>query len=145
VANLPERLVIYRETSTGMSRRPAPAFLDRILLIGAENLAHWAGLPEPDAACRDGVALLNGGVEQLSERADLGAIRARFEAAGAAIAARSPSPALAARRAEIDAMLRHRYRLARGMPGWAVPLLHLWRALPLPDALRRGARHLLSR
>jgi hypothetical protein len=73
------------------------------------------------------------------------AVLARFARAGDAIAAIAPSPALAARRTEAEAALRHHHLLARGMPGWAHPLLRLWRSLPLPAALRRGARNLFAR
>ena len=145
VANLPDRLVIYRETASSMSRQGPTPFLDRVLLIGAENLAHWNGLAEPDLACRDGVALLNGAYGRLSPKVDISAVCARFARAGDAIAALAPSAALAVRRAETEAALRHHHLLARGMPGWAWPLLRIWRGLPLPGALRRGARNIFAR
>ncbi len=45
VANLPERLTIYREVPTSMSREGADPFKEKLILISAENLAaatQWA-------------------------------------------------------------------------------------------------------
>ncbi|HTI80192.1 MAG TPA: glycosyltransferase family 2 protein [Acetobacteraceae bacterium] len=145
VANLPERLVIYRETPSSMSRQGPNPFLDRLLLIAAENLAHWNGLTEPDAACKDAVALLNAAHDRLSPNADIGAISARVARAGDAIAALGPAPALAARRAEAELALRHHAMLARGVTPVLQPLLHLWRKLPLSAQVRRGVKRLILR
>ena len=49
VANLPERLTIYREVPNSMSRARPPRFIDNIVAISAENLAAavGAGRAEP--------------------------------------------------------------------------------------------------
>jgi glycosyltransferase involved in cell wall biosynthesis len=145
VANIPERLVIYRETPSSMSRQGPNPFLDRLLLIAAENLAHWNGLTQPDGACNDAVALLNAAHDRLSPGADIGAISARVARAGETIAALSPSAGLAARRADAELALRHHYMLARGLTPVLHPLLHFWRKLPLSARVRRGVKRLILR
>ena len=47
VANLPERLTIYREVVNSMSRKPSASFVDKIVAISAENLAAAAGATPP--------------------------------------------------------------------------------------------------
>lgn len=41
VANLPEVLLDYREVTGSMSRAPGKDFIQRIVMISAENLHHW--------------------------------------------------------------------------------------------------------
>jgi hypothetical protein len=59
VANLPERLLVYREAAQSMSRTGVNPFQSRLLVLSAENLALTAGLPEVDPHCRDIAALFH--------------------------------------------------------------------------------------
>jgi Glycosyl transferase family 2 len=47
VANLPERLTIYREVPNSMSRERSTSFIETILAISAENLAAAVGAASP--------------------------------------------------------------------------------------------------
>ena len=61
VRNLPEQLLIYREMPKSLSssgREGAFSFLDKLVMISAENLAWRLGLPSPSHDCRDAAALI---------------------------------------------------------------------------------------
>lgn len=83
VANLPERLTIYREVPTSMSREGAEPFKEKLILISAENLAAaTSGKPEPQRIHLDIASLLHGAPEKMSEGADINAMRAVVSQAG---------------------------------------------------------------
>jgi glycosyltransferase involved in cell wall biosynthesis len=72
VANLPERLTIYREVPTSMSREGANPFLEKLILISAENVAAAAsGDPNPERIHLDIASLLHGGANRMSANADI--------------------------------------------------------------------------
>lgn len=56
MANLPDRLVIYREMPTSISR--TVSFQDKVALISAENLAATLGLSQPSQEMHDAASLL---------------------------------------------------------------------------------------
>ena len=86
VANLPERLTIYREVPTSMSREGADPFKQKLILISAENLAAaTTGKPEPQRIHLDIASLFHGALEKMSESADINAMRAVITQAGRTI------------------------------------------------------------
>ncbi|WP_315831425.1 glycosyltransferase family 2 protein [Bradyrhizobium prioriisuperbiae] len=72
VANLPERLTIYREVPTSMSRAGAHPFRARVIRISAENLAIATGRSAPEQVHVDVATLMQGVPEELSQAADIG-------------------------------------------------------------------------
>ena len=54
-----ERLTIYREVPRSMSRLGRSPFVERVLLISAESLAHAAGALRPTELHRDIAALIH--------------------------------------------------------------------------------------
>ena len=71
VANLSERLTIYREVPTSMSRAGVHPFRERVKRISAENLAMAAGRAAPEQVHFDIAALMLGASEELSHAADI--------------------------------------------------------------------------
>jgi glycosyltransferase involved in cell wall biosynthesis len=75
VANLPERLTIYREVPTSMSRDGKDPFKEKLVLISAENLAAaTVGEPKPQRIHLDIANLLHGAPEKISQSADIDAM-----------------------------------------------------------------------
>jgi glycosyltransferase involved in cell wall biosynthesis len=86
VANLPERLTIYREVPTSMSREGANPFQEKLILITAENLAAaTAGAPEPQRVHLDIASLVHGSPGKVSQKANIEAMCAVISKAGAKI------------------------------------------------------------
>ena len=86
IANLPERLTIYRELPTSMSRASADPFKDKVILISAENLAMATdGVPKPQRIHLDIASLAHNAPEKVSQTADIEAMCAVISKAGAAI------------------------------------------------------------
>jgi glycosyltransferase involved in cell wall biosynthesis len=86
IANLPERLTIYRELPTSMSRASADPFKDKVILISAENLAMATnGVPKPQRIHLDIASLTHNAPEKMSQTADIEAMCAVISKAGAAI------------------------------------------------------------
>jgi hypothetical protein len=71
VANLAERLLIYREVPQSMSRSGVNPFLERLVTISAENLAFFNGLDRPNIHCFDLAALTHSAHHRLSKRPNL--------------------------------------------------------------------------
>ena len=83
VANLPERLTIYREVPTSMSREGANPFMEKLILISAENLAAAAtGVPQPQPVHQDIACLVHGQPDKMSRDADIEAMCAAIAMAG---------------------------------------------------------------
>ncbi len=83
VANLPERLTIYREVLTSMSREGPDPFKQKLILISAENLAAATlGAPEPQRVHLDIASLVHGAPEKMSQGADIEAMCAVVALAG---------------------------------------------------------------
>jgi hypothetical protein len=145
VANLPERLMVYQESPGSMSRDGDNPFLNKLVVIAAENIAYWAGLPEPDGPCRDAAALAHAAYGKLSEQADIEAIVATALAASRAVGTKHGEEGLAERREQLVANLRHHFFQARRMPAYASPVVQLYRRLPLPTRLRQMIRGWIAR
>ena len=74
MANLSERLVVYREVAQSMSRNGANPFLNRLLLISAENIAHWNGLTTPDTNCHAAACLLHAAHDRVPIDTEIGGV-----------------------------------------------------------------------
>ena len=84
VRNLPEQLLIYREMPKSLSssgREGACSFLDKLVMISAENLAWRLGLPSPSQECRDAAALNHAAYAKVSQNVDIEAVCALVERA----------------------------------------------------------------
>lgn len=71
VANLAERLLIYREVPQSMSRSGVNLFLEKLVTISAENLAFFNGLERPNKYCLDVAALTHSAHHRLSKKPNL--------------------------------------------------------------------------
>lgn len=85
VANLPERLTIYREVPTSMSREGIDPFKRKLVRLSAENLAAATGRAEPAQVHVDIAALVHDLPDALSEKPDLAAMCDILASAGRSI------------------------------------------------------------
>jgi hypothetical protein len=91
VANLPERLTIYREVPSSMSRAGAHPFKRSLVLLSAENLAAATGLTQPERIHFDIAALIHHLPEMLSWQSDLAEMCEVLAVAGSRIGGESRS------------------------------------------------------
>jgi glycosyltransferase involved in cell wall biosynthesis len=126
VANLPERLLAYREVPQSLSRTGPNPFQSRLVLLSAENLALTAGLPENDPHCRDIAALVHRWPQARTATPDAAAMKAVLERCIERIAAETDSPqerrAFEARCAYWKRHLRSHYLRQVVQPEWAQPI-----------------------
>jgi hypothetical protein len=118
VANLAERLTVYREVPASMSRAGSQPFLQKLVAISSENLAHAAGAAVPEQIHNDIAALVHGAELPVSRRLDAKSMCAVIAEAGYGIAGGEPSPELARRIAQAQARTRHRLMLRQ--PAYAL-------------------------
>ena len=86
VANLPERLTIYREVPTSMSREGSNPFQEKLILISAENIAAATiQVPEPRPIYRDVASLIHGAPEKMTQGARIEEMCAVLAEAGKTI------------------------------------------------------------
>ena len=86
IANLPERLTIYRELPKSMSRAGVNPFQEKVILIAAENLAVATdGTPKPRRIHLDIASLTHNAPEKVSQTANIEEMCAVISRAGAAI------------------------------------------------------------
>jgi hypothetical protein len=111
VANLPERLTVYREVPSSMSRAGAQPFLQKLVTISSENLAYATGAAVPQQIHIDIAALIHGVDMQPPGRLDVKRMCAVIADAGNMIGGGQPGPKLAQRIAGAQALLRHRLML----------------------------------
>lgn len=133
IANLPERLLVYREVPQSMSRTGANPFLEKLVTICAENLAYASGLKTASAACVNMAALTHSAYHRLSARPDFQEMQSLLDAATKNIAATSDMP-LEVQKAsrERENSLRHQYLIYKTNAGWLRPV-----ARSLRNLLRR--------
>lgn len=133
VANLPERLVVYREVPHSMSRVGPNPFLDRLVTLSAENLGFSNDLDQLDSIMQDVAALTHSAFHRLSRRPDIRAMTQAVNGAARRIAA--DDPAVLARAAERVRILQYQWMMRQTSPGWVRPILrkirNLRRRLPL--------------
>lgn len=118
LANLPERLTVYREVPTSMSRDGLQPFLHKLVTISSENLAHAAGVAAPEKIHVEIAALVHGVEALIPPKPDLDRMCAVIADAGRRIGGGKPREELARRIARTKALLRHRIRLRQPAYGW---------------------------
>ena len=117
IANLPERLTVYREVPSSMSRDKLQPFLEKLVTISSENLAHATGSAIPLQVHIDVAALVHGAATRLSPNPEIDRMRAVVAEAGRRIGGGQPGPGLARRIADAEFQLRHRMMLRQPMIG----------------------------
>jgi hypothetical protein len=122
VANLPERLTVYREVPSSMSRDGAQPFLEKLVIISSENLAHATGAEVPQQVHIDIAALVHNAEKRVSRNPDVNRMSAVIAEAGLGIGESRLGPELAQRIANAQAQVRHRLMLRR--PAYGL----VWRA-----------------
>ena len=70
IANIAERLVIYRETPGSISRQGNNPFLEKLVTFSAENIAYAVGLDTPDIQCTNIAAFTHGALHRLIKPLD---------------------------------------------------------------------------
>jgi len=118
VANLGERLTVYREVISSMSRAGAQPFLQNLVTISSENLAHATGAAVPQQVHIDIAALVHGAKARLSPKPDLKGMCAVVAEAGHRIGQGRPGAELARRIARAQALIRARVLLPNSTYGW---------------------------
>jgi hypothetical protein len=119
VANLGERLTVYREVPSSMSRAGAQPFLARLVTISSENLAHASGAEAPQQVHVDIAALLHGAETRVSRKPDAEAMYAVIAEAGLKIGGERPRSELVQRIQQAQARVRHHLILRRPGLGMA--------------------------
>lgn len=119
VANLPERLTIYREVPSSMSRASAQPFLEKLVTISSENLALATGAAMPEQVHIDIAALVHGAGALVSRQPNVDAMCAVIAAAGQAIGEGQVGPELAKRIASAQARIRHHVAIRQPALGLA--------------------------
>jgi len=127
VANLPERLLVYREVPQSMSRTGPNPFQDRLVSLSAENLAFANGLTKPNSTMVDVAALTHSAFHRLAKRPDVLAMTEVVKGAGRGIDAHDPR--ITARVAERVKILQYQWMMHRTGAVWAHPILRSIRAL----------------
>jgi glycosyltransferase involved in cell wall biosynthesis len=94
VANLRDRLVVYREVPNSISRSKANSILNGVVNISSENLAIACGRNSPTTDTLNLAALTHSAVNRLSENLNLGEMVAVIRIAANSINAGAPSPLL---------------------------------------------------
>lgn len=133
VANLPEKLLIYREVAQSMSRTGANPFIEKLVTICAENIALANGLAVPNAACVDIAALTHSAYHRFSGQSNLEQMRKILRGAAQRIASQSNAPQVVLEHAKVrEDILRHQYVMCVANAGWLRPATR-----PLRNTLRR--------
>ena len=135
VANLPEQLAIYREVPNSISRVGNSPFMQKLVMISSENLAHATGVAEPEQTHIDIAALTHSSEAQVSPKPDFRAMCAIIREAGRGIGGSQPSEDLLRRIAAAEGRLKQRLRLRQ--PGYKSPII-------AGRAIRKGLRWLRS-
>jgi hypothetical protein len=110
VANLAERLTVYREVTSSMSRAGAQPFKQKLVTISSENLAYATGAAEPQQIHIDIAALIHGAEMQPAPRLDVKRMSAVIADAGYRIGDGRPGPELMQGIARAQSRIRNRLR-----------------------------------
>lgn len=127
VANLAERLLIYREMPHSMSRIGPNPFLEQLVTISAENLAFANGVEKPEAAMLDVAALTHSAFHRMSSRPNIKAMCGVIEKAARSIG--GDNSKIQARAAERIQILQYQWMLNKTGAGWARQLIRTTRNL----------------
>jgi hypothetical protein len=122
VANVPERLLVYREVPASMSRTGPNPFLERLVLICAENVSAVLGQPTPSREVLDVAALTHSALHRLSPRPDIERMCRAVRSAGEKLAAQSPDSDVMQRTESRIQSLRHQYTIQKHNLNWARPI-----------------------
>jgi len=109
VANLPERLHIYREVHSSMSRTGPNPFLEKLVLVCSENIAHSIGSSEVSPEIVDIAALTHSAIQYISPHPDLMKMVQVLLDAGHRIAKASPNSDVLQRLEERINILHRQY------------------------------------
>lgn len=120
VANLAERLLIYREVPQSMSRSGPNPFLDRLVTISAENLAFANGLTATNATAIDVAGMTHSAFHRLSKKPNIDAMIKLVLGAGDQIS--RSNQAVTERAFERANILRYQYAMHRAKAQWLKPL-----------------------
>jgi glycosyltransferase involved in cell wall biosynthesis len=123
VANLPERLTVYREVPSSMSRDGIKPFVQKLVTISSENLAFATGADMPQQVHIDIASLVHGAEMRVLKKLDLDHMFAAVTQAGSRIAGGRPGRDLSERIAHRKAQLRHYLMLRQPAYSWT------WRAV----------------
>jgi len=129
VANLQQRLLIYREMPQSMSRSGPNPFLDKLVTICAENLAFANHMPTPDNACIDAAAFTHSAFHRISGNPDLKKMQALILAAGQRIASEYGNPDVVARAQNRADILKYQLVIRQTKTEWLKPIARKVRAL----------------
>jgi hypothetical protein len=122
VANLAERLLVYREVPASMSRSGPNPFMERLVLICAENLAAALGQDAPSRDVLDVAALTHSAHHLLSAHPNIDRMCTAVRRAGERIAATSPESDVMQRTESRIQSLRHQYLIQKHNVEWLRPL-----------------------
>lgn len=87
VANIPEVLHVYREVEGSMSREGLAPFVERLVTITAENIAHATGLRPSNPQVMNIASLVHGAPHRMQGKPDLAAMVEIFRRAAESVAA----------------------------------------------------------
>jgi glycosyltransferase involved in cell wall biosynthesis len=146
VANLPERLVIYREVPGSMSRVGPNPFQEKILLISAENLAHASGDRSLDQRHLDIAALIHLAFHAVSAEPNIEQLCGIVSEAGNRIATRTSDSEIRDRVQERIANLRRNHQMSRRLKsaGHLLPPMCRMRHIRTLRWLNRLIKRLIS-
>jgi hypothetical protein len=116
VANLAERLTIYREVPSSMSRASADPFKQKLVTISSENLAYATRAAAPQQIHIDIAVLIHGAEMRPGRRLDVKRMSAVIADAGYRIGGGRPGPELVKGIARAQTKIRH--RLMRRQPAY---------------------------
>jgi hypothetical protein len=85
VGNVPEVLHVYREVRGSMSREGVSPFVERLILISAENIACAAGVQPSDCHVVNIAALVHGAPQRVQGTLDFATMREIFRRAAEAV------------------------------------------------------------
>lgn len=123
VANLADRLLVYREVPQSMSRSGPNPFLDKLVTICSENLAFANGMSKSTQDSIDAAAFTHSAHHRLSPRPNLKRMQ-RLVIQAAEIAAQSSgTPSLRQRGQERADILKYQFMLHRTNANWLKPWL----------------------
>ena len=129
VANLPERLVIYREIPTSISRTGANPFQGNLVNICAENLAFANNLDAPDEVSIDIAALTHSAFKRISATPDINQLCAAIIKAGDNLSHTFDCPEVKKMAEERARILFHQFMDFKAQGRWTTPLIHFVRSI----------------
>ncbi len=90
IANLPERLLVYREVATSMSRDVNHPFVDKLVTICAENIAHQSSSAVITRHMQDIAALTHSAYKRVSLRPNIKKMQAIIQQIGERLGKQDP-------------------------------------------------------